>query len=219
MTSLLNVTSPRTRSSKVDVGVVGHAEADDRAFARVDPAPRLLPRETAAGAGVLRRAAGGERRLPLGVELLRRAEAVIGVIAGEQLVGVRRVEVQPLRLAVRAVRAVDVGALVPVEPEPAKILEDADLRLARRALGVGVLDAQDERAVLAVCQQPVEQRRARVADVQLAGRARSKSESHSKRVSSRAEAPAWLRSATARRRARRWLRRGRWRPRLRWSCP
>ena len=67
-------------------------------------------------------------------------------------------------------RAADVGPLVPVEAEPAQVLEDAGLGLARRALGVGVLDAQDERAVLAVREQPVEQRRARVADVELPGR-------------------------------------------------
>ena len=76
---------------------------------------------------------------------------------------------QPLGLAIRPVRPADVGPFVPVEAEPAQILEDARLRLARRALGVGVLDAQDERAVLAVREQPVEQRGARVADVQVAG--------------------------------------------------
>ena len=47
----------------------------------------------------------------------------------------------------------------------------AALGLARRALDVGVLDAEDERAARAAREQPVEQRRARVADVQLPGRA------------------------------------------------
>ena len=57
---------------------------------------------------------------------------------------------QPLGLAIGTVRSTDVGTLVPVEPEPAQVLEDALLGLARRPLGVGVLDAQHERAVLAV---------------------------------------------------------------------
>ena len=107
-----------------------------------------------------------------------RAEAVVRVAAGQQLVRVRRVEVQPLGLAIGTVRPADVGPLVPVEPEPAQVLEDARLGLARRSLGVGVLDAQDERAVLAVRQQPVEERRAGVADVQLPGGAGSESYSH-----------------------------------------
>ena len=54
----------------------------------------------------------------------------------------------------------------------------AALGLARGALEVGVLDAQDERAALPAREQPVEERRARVADVQLPGRARSEAESH-----------------------------------------
>ena len=41
--------------------------------------------------------------------------------------------------------------------------------LVRRALGVGVLDAQHEHAAVAAREQPVEERRARAADVQVAG--------------------------------------------------
>ena len=51
-------------------------------------------------------------------------------------------------------------------------------RFARRALGVGVLDAQDERAALAAREQPVEQRRARVADVEMAGRTGRETHAH-----------------------------------------
>src|SRR5262249_57711608 len=94
------------------------------------------------------------------------------------LVGVGGVEVQTLGLAIRSVRPADVRALVPVELEPAQIFEDARLRLTRRPLCVGILDAEDERAVLAVSKQPVEQRRAPVADVKLPRWTRGKSNPH-----------------------------------------
>src|SRR5205823_1276787 len=45
-----------------------------------------------------------------------------------------------------------------------------------RALDVGVLDAEDERAARLARPQPVEQRGARAADVEVAGRRRCKSE-------------------------------------------
>ena len=61
-------------------------------------------------------------------------------------------------------------------PEPAQPVEDRALVLARGALAVGVLDAQEERAARAARVGPVEERRARAADVQLAGRARGEAE-------------------------------------------
>src|SRR5690606_17850578 len=52
------------------------------------------------------------------------------------------------------------------------------LRLARRPFEVGVLDPQDECRALTACEQPVEQRRARVANVQLSGGTRRKADAH-----------------------------------------
>ena len=92
---------------------------------------------------------------------------------------------QPLGLPVRPARTADVGPLVPVEAEPAQIAQDRRLGLARRALDVGVLDAQDERAARAARQQPVEQRRARVADVELAGGAGCEADTHTQVRSSK----------------------------------
>src|SRR3954452_12985681 len=74
---------------------------------------------------------------------------------------------QTLRLTIRPVRPVDVGPLVPVETEPTQIAQDRGLRLAPRSFGIGVFDPQDERAALAAREQPVEERRARIADVEL----------------------------------------------------
>jgi hypothetical protein len=122
-------------------------------------------RQLAAGSGVPGRPAGGEVRVTIRFEFGRRAEAMVGVPGGDQLVRVRRIQVEPLGLSIRAVRAADVGALVPVEPEPPQVFEDARFRVARRSDRVGILDAQNERAVLAVRQEPVEQRRPGIAHV------------------------------------------------------
>ena len=69
-------------------------------------------------------------------------------------------------------RSADVGPLIPVEPQPAQTLHDARDHLPRRSLGVGVFDAQDEGAAMAAGVEPVEQRRAGAADVEIAGRRR-----------------------------------------------
>ena len=65
-------------------------------------------------------------------------------------------------------------AFVPIQPEPAQAVEDDVHGLLRVARGVGVLDAQDERAAGVAGIKPVEQGRARAADVQIAGRRWSK---------------------------------------------
>src|SRR3954470_5785051 len=85
---------------------------------------------------------------------------------------------EALRLAVRTVGPADVRSLVPFEAKPAHVFENAGLRFLGRPLGVGVLDAKDERAFVAVRQQPVEERRASVADVKLAGGPGRKTASH-----------------------------------------
>ena len=99
--------------------------------------------------------------------------------AGQQLVRVRRVQVRTARTADRGRHGPPTsGPSSQSQSQPAEVLEDAGLRLRGRSLGVGVLDAQDERAVVAARQQPVEERRAGVADVELTGRTRCKSNSH-----------------------------------------
>src|SRR5439155_5033852 len=55
------------------------------------------------------------------------------------------------------------------EAKPAKPVENALDHFGRRTLDVGVLDAQHEGAAVAPCEEPVEQRGARAADVQIAG--------------------------------------------------
>ena len=74
------------------------------------------------------------------------------------------------RLDVRLVRTADLGALVPVEPEPAQRLEDERLGAGDVALLVGVLDAQDEVAAGVACGEPREEGGANRAEMQRAGR-------------------------------------------------
>ena len=73
------------------------------------------------------------------------------------------VPVHPLHLVERA--------LVVVEPEPGHPMEDRVDGLGRRALDVGILDAQDELAVMMSRERPGEERGARASEVQEAGRA------------------------------------------------
>ena len=145
-----------------DVALRRHAEADRGPLAGGYPLGSLLVRETTARPGVSRREASGERFLALRVELRGRAEAVVGRIGAEQFLGVRLIQVQALR----------------IEAEPAQIAQDRGFRLARRSLGIGVFDAQDEGAGGAAGEQPVEQRGPRVANVQLACGTRCESDSH-----------------------------------------
>src|SRR5258706_2661134 len=87
----------------------------------------------------------------------------IGVARSDELLGDFLVAREALHL--------EEGPLVPVEAEPLHALEDRVDRLLGRALEVGVLDAQDEFSAVPARIGPAEQRRARAADVQEAGRA------------------------------------------------
>ena len=98
--------------------------------------------------------------------------------ARQQFHGVRAVDVEPLGLAVGAGVAARLDAFGPVEPHPPQVLEDRRLGRARRPLEVGVLDPQDEGAARAARQQPVEERGAGVADVELPGGAGREPDAH-----------------------------------------
>ena len=166
------------RVGEHDVALFRHAKADGRTLAGRDARLGLLAHDATARAGVARRTPGGQRFLPLRLELRDGAEAVIGGAGVQELGGVRLIEMKPLGLPVRTPRSADIGPLVPVEAEPAQVGDDARLRLAGRSIGVRVLDAEDIGAALTAREQPVEQRGARVADVKVAGRTRSKSNAH-----------------------------------------
>ena len=154
-----------------------HLDAQDVGLAGLDAALGLGGVDVAAAAlvaleGVLAVLGG----LLVGGELLGRAEAGVGAALVPELLGGLAVEVEALGLLVGAEVAADLGALVPVEAEPTHGAQD-DLRvLLGGAGGVGVVDAQDEDAVVRAGKSPVVDGRAGAADVELAGRGRRKTD-------------------------------------------
>ena len=155
-----------------DEVLVGHPQPEDRQPALVAEGRLLGVGEEAvvvvvAELGVL---AGGPAA---GVDLLVGRERLVGVPGRDQLRGDVGVEVVPLGLPVRAVRAADLGALVPVEAEPAQAVEQVPVGLLGVPRGVGVLDPEDERAAGVPGVRPVEQGGAHEPDVHHARRRRA----------------------------------------------
>src|SRR5581483_11477077 len=105
-------------------------------------------------------------------DLDARAVAVIEHVlrreAGERIL----VACAPLRLTIRRRRPADVGPLVPVEPEPAEVVELSPLRAGDHARPVDVLDAQDESSARAARGEPRDERRRDRAEMEVAGRRR-----------------------------------------------
>ena len=58
---------------------------------------------------------------------------------------------------------------VPMQAKPIEPVDDRVHRLARRARAIGVLDPQAEQAGMMLREQPIEERRARAANVKEAG--------------------------------------------------
>ena len=89
--------------------------------------------------------------LPIGLELVGRAVAGIGEVAGEQVGGGDGVSLEALHLAIRPERPAILAArrvrtLVPLDPEPVETLEDVLLEGDGAPGDVRVLEAEDERA-------------------------------------------------------------------------
>src|SRR5690606_37339626 len=102
-------------------------------------------------------------------QLLGGAVAEVGPARLQELLGVLPVDLQPLRLPVRPIGAAHLGPLVPVEAQPAQAVENGCEGLLGGALGVGVLNAEDEGAAVVAGKEPVEERRASPTHVQVAG--------------------------------------------------
>ena len=125
-------------------------------------APRaFLARNLPASAFIARRAALCGRSRAALLQFRLGAEAIVGMSGSQQLRGALAIHFHTLGLVV--------GTLIPIEAEPAHALQDAVNHLRGRALEIGVLNAQDERAAMMAGEQPVEQRGARAAHVQVSG--------------------------------------------------
>ena len=137
-----------------------HAEADGCGLSCGATLGSIRGRDDAAAAIVHGRLAGLGRDLAAVLQVILRAEAGIRMAGIEQLLRGGLVEIEPLRLIERA--------LVPVEAEPAHAFEDALDHGFGRALEIGVFDAQDESAAGVAGEEPVEERGAGAANVQVA---------------------------------------------------
>ena len=96
----------------------------------------------------------------------------------QQPPGVIGIGLHAFGLAVGAKRAPDFHPFVPLQSHPPQILEDGLLGFAGGSLKVGILDAEDEGALLTASEQPVEERRAGVANVQVTGGGWSETQTH-----------------------------------------
>ena len=125
----------------------------------------------------VRMAAGSRIGGPLGavgracvpLQFLAAAGAGVGEAPRLQHGQRRLVHGSPLALAVGAGGAAAVGAFVPVEAEPAQVVQHPRLRAGHRARGVDVLHPQDEQALVARAVLAGQQGRAEIAGVQVAG--------------------------------------------------
>ena len=145
--------------------VARHAEAQHEGFAGGGAAIAFLARELAHAGMVEPGGAFAGLVLDLGLD---RREIAIGQTLGEDGFGHLAVQRQAFGLAV---------LLIPGEIEPAEAVEDGILGLLRVAPGVCVVDAQDHGPVVVPGIQPVENEGPRTADVEVAGRRGSKSDS------------------------------------------
>ena len=135
--------------------------------------PSLGLRKLERGAVVDRRTAGLALQPALQLQLLGGLIAGIEPAGGLQGLGRGTVAGKPGRLPLQ---------LVPRKAEPGEILLDGGGEGLGRALGIGVVETQQEFAAGLPGMQPVEQGHARVADVQLAGRAGREAHLHETRT-------------------------------------
>src|SRR5258705_50722 len=133
----------------------------------------LLACQPAAGAIVAPRRsgiAGVTCGVASGFQLFGRAIAVVRVAFGHEPPGHLPMTVESLGLKVRAMWPANERSFVPIETEPSQTVENALQHFRRGALGIRILDSENEDTTVTTRKQPVEQRGTGAADVQVAGR-------------------------------------------------
>ena len=138
--------------------VLGHLQADGKGRALL-VGSRLA---VAPAAVIAHRLLVGALLCAHRLELFGRGVAFVGVPMGEKNVRDFGVPLGPLRLEHRL--------LVKGEAEPVEPFDDLVDRVLRGALRVGILDPQQRLAAVVAGVEPVEQRGARAAEMQVAGR-------------------------------------------------
>ena len=119
------------------------------------------------GAIVDRRQPAPQQALALQGQLFRRLVAGIKPAIALQHFLRQVVAVEPVGLA---------GEAVPIQAEPAQIPLDPGGELRRRTFQIGIVQAQQETAVLRTGEQPVDQRQTDVTDMEHTGRTGSETD-------------------------------------------
>ena len=148
--------SPRSTSGTAQAPSRGRLHADDAGLPG-GPAPAALPGVGAALGLVGGRLSGLLSPGSPGRQLGGGREGVVGVSGVDEFLGGPAVVIEALALAVGAGAAAHVGALVPVEPQPAQGRHQAPLVVRVGARAVGVLDAQDQPAAAVAGEEAVEE--------------------------------------------------------------
>jgi hypothetical protein len=76
------------------------------------------------------------------------------------------VDVESLRLTVRAIRPSDVGTFLPVEAQPSEILIDRLFMFTSRTFLIRIFDSKDVCTVVLLREEPREQTSARISDME-----------------------------------------------------
>ncbi len=160
-----------------------HAQPPAARLARRHAPPRLGRVEVAAAAVVAVPHAAGflDGRGPL-FQFVGRAEARIDGARVAQRRQDVQIDRQALALQIGSVGAALAWPFVPVQTQPLHGPQDRGVARFAAALLVGVLDAQDERAALVARIEPVEERGAGAADVQVARGARREADADVRRI-------------------------------------
>ena len=147
---------------------LGNAKAQHVRLAGGNAPRRLLWREAVAPPVVCKRLAPRFRVTASLIQLSRRAEAAIRGSALQQRARVR--------LMPRQIGALIDDLLVPEKAEPLEPLEDPARAFVGAARPIGILDAKQELTAVMLHEEPVDECRARHADVQVARGRRGKPE-------------------------------------------
>ena len=156
--------------------ILGDLEAPHMGLARIDALLGLLAAQSAARIGLV--GSAGLHGLTTSRELLGSAKAGVDVTALLELLESLPVGVEALGLHIGAVVAADMRTFVPVKTKPLHGADDEVDVLLRGALGVSILDTQDEGTVHRTRERPVIDGGTRATDVQLARRRRGKANSN-----------------------------------------
>ena len=157
-----------------DSAFPGQFDPDGMGFPGFHPFSGFCRIQVAAGTGIMERLLPFALFFPLGFQIRRGAEAVVGFALVHQLLAVFLIQIQPLGLVVGTVIPAHFRAFVPAQAQPFQAGDDLGDGIFLQTIPIGIFDSQDHPATLAACEQPVEQGRPGPPDMQIPSRAGGK---------------------------------------------